>query len=238
MIARIPCALALALLAAVPAAAQERKHLTLVGVPAATVAPAGTAFASLSGTNRSFNGLVDGSLALGMGFGNAEETVGVQVTAQITSLTDDFADSGYIQFKLARRLGSRPIYAGLQVDHLLNWGDSAFVPTSAKAMVTWFGSVQAGGELYPVMATVGVGDRIRNLGQDPGAFAGIGIGLSPVTAVSAAFSGDYFDVGVGLRVDDRLAVTLTANDVFDMRDRRRLTVSATYSFQNLFGGRP
>ena len=71
-----------------------------------TVAPAGLGFVQLSGTNDSPAGRTDGSLALGMGFGSAEDGLGVQVTAQVTSLTDSFGDSGYLGLKLSRRLGA------------------------------------------------------------------------------------------------------------------------------------
>jgi hypothetical protein len=231
-----PCLLAALALPAAAPAQEAPKFLTQVGIATGTVAPNGVGFVSLSGTNRSPAGNTDGSLALGFGIGSAEETVGLQVTAQVTSITDDFAGSGYVALKLSRRLGEMPLYVALQGDHLLNWGDSALVDPSAKLALSWFGGVSTASDSYPVMVTLGAGTKIRNLGQDPGLFAGVGVGLTESLGVSAAFSGDYFDIGAGLRLSDRLSVVGAVNDVFDQKDRRRLTVSVNYSFSNLFGG--
>lgn len=229
-------AVAIGVLVSLPAAAQERKHLTQIGIPVATVAPGGTGFVQLSGTNRSPAGRVDGSMALGFGFGSAERNLGVQVTAQITSLTDAFADSGYLQLKLSRRMGGAPLYLAVQGEHLASWGDSRLIPASARVMATWFGQIPAGGDNYPVMLTLGAGNRVREFSREPGVFAGFGLGLTPTTAVSAAYSGDYFDLGLGFRINDRLSLNAAVNDVFDQEDRRRLSISVTYAIPKLFGG--
>jgi hypothetical protein len=225
-----------ALVAGGAVAQDGRKHLTLSGIASGTVAPNGLAFASLSGTNRSPAGRTDGSLALGFGLGSAEDSVGLQVVAQITSLTDAFGDSGYLQFKLSRRLGAQPLYLGVQADHLVAWGDSEQVDPSGKLALTYFTDVQAGGDRFPVMMTIGAGSRVRDLGTEPGLFAGVGMGLTDRIGASVAFSGDYFDVGVGVKLNDQLSMTASVNDVFDQRDRQRVTISVTYAMQNLFGG--
>jgi hypothetical protein len=222
-------------LAAHGASAQDgRKHLMLAGIASGTVAPHGLAFLSLSGTNRSPAGETDGSMAIGFGLGSAEDNIGVQVTAQITSLTDEFGDSGYLQFKVSRRLADG-LYLGLQADHAIAWGDSELVDPSAKLALTYFTDIQAGGDSFPLIMTVGAGTNVRDLGDDPGLFAGVGVGLTESLGASVAFSGDYFDVGLGLKVSDQLSVTAAVNDVFDQRDRQRVTVSVTYAMQNLFG---
>ena len=212
------------------------RYLSQVGIATGTVAPRGLAFASLSGTTRSPIDDIDGSLALGIGFGSAEEGLGVQVTAQITSLTDDFADSGYLGLKVSRRLGAQPVYLAIQGDHLINWGDSALVDPSAKIALTWFTSVQADGGVYPLMMTLGAGTKVRNTNTDPGIFAGLGVGLTENIGASVAWTGDYVDLGVGIRVNDRLSLTAAVEDVFDETNRRRTTFSVNYTFRNLFGG--
>lgn len=223
-------------LAAQPAAAQERKHLILHGIASGTVAPNGLGFISLSGTNKSPADKTDGSLAFGLGFGSAEETIGVQVTAQVTSLTDDFGDSGFMQLKLSRRLGDQPLYFAIQGDHLANWGDSRDIDPSFKVAFSYFTALRTASDAYPVMLTLGGGDKVHDFGREAGVFGGIGIGITPVVGASLAYTGDYWDIGTGFRLGDDLRLNVSLDDAFDQRDRRRVTVSVTYLLRNLFGG--
>ena len=220
------------------AAAQDRpKHMILAGISSATVAPGGLAFASLSGTNNAANDKTDGSLALGFGVGSAEDGVGLQFTAQITSLTDSFGDSGFIAVKASRRIGGDiPLYVGLQVDHLLNWGDADDVDVSGKLSLTYFTAFTAGGQSFPLMLTVGGGNKISDLGQEPGFYAGIGVGLTEHIGTSLAYSGDYFELGLGVKASDNLLLTATLEDVFDQEDEQRVNFSVTYTWRNMFGG--
>lgn len=212
------------------------RYLSQVGIATGTVAPRGLAFASLSGATDSPSGNVDGSLALGLGFGSAEESLGVQVTAQITSLTDAFADSGYLSLKISRRLGDQPLYLAIQGDHLLNWGDSTLIDPSAKVALTYFTSVQTASGTFPVMMTLGAGTKVRNFNTEPGVFAGVGVGLSQNLGASVSWTGDYVDLGLGFKVSDQISMTATLADVFDQKDRRRASFSVNYTFRNLFGG--
>lgn len=232
-------------LASAASAAEDRKHLTLNGIMSATVASNGLAFVGLSGTTKAVSsGRTDGSLAFGVGFGNAEDRLGVQLTANITSLTADsggfgFGDSGYLALKFSKRLGERPVYLGLEFDRLLPWG-AAKGPTAAydpgvRLALTWFSGVDAGGETYPLVMTIGAGNHVRNNQTDTGVFAGVGVGLSRSASASLAWSGDYLDLGLGVKVADNLFLNATLNDAFAMEDERRLTLSVTYTF-NMFGG--
>lgn len=186
---RIVSLAALPLAAAFPAAtfAQEGKpkHLTLLGIPSATVAPANLGFASISATtDRVGNGDdADGSLAFGLGLGSAEEAIGVQLTGYVTSLSDDFGDSGYFEIKGSRRIvgGNTPVYASLTLGSLGTWGDSTDRDASATVALTAFSILRFSpdGDVFPVMFTVGGGSHVRDDDTDPGAFLGAGIGLTP-----------------------------------------------------------
>jgi hypothetical protein len=219
------------------------KHITLQGITSATVPPAGIGYVSISGTTR--RGGVgrnpDGSAEIGLGFGSAENGVGVQLGAVITSLTRAPGDSGYLTLKLSRRLaaGRSLTYAALSVERLANWGDARGVNPSATASLTNFSALRLGrgGEVYPVMITIGAGTDIRARATRPGAFAGIGIGLSEAVAVSAAWTGETADLGVSLRPGggNGMLLTLEANDITDRLNSRRLTLSAIWTFR-AFGG--
>jgi len=88
----------------------------------------------------------------------------------------------------------------------------------------------------PVMFTLGAGTGVRNNDTDPGIFFGAGIGLNENLGVSAAWSGEYADIGASFRFDgvDNLGISATVHDVFDQKDNRRLTVAVNYFLQDLF----
>jgi hypothetical protein len=224
-------------------AAQAPKLVAIVGIQSATVAPSGLGFVSLGGTTRregSDDDDVDGSLAFGVGIGSAEDAVGVQVTAYITSLTDDFGDSGSFALKASRRVASGPVtaYAALGVDDIAGFGDADDIDPRVTLSFSTFSllSLGASGTAYPLMATVGIGSDLRNDRSDPGVFAGVGLGMTPNLGVSAAWTSEAFDLASVFRVPgvESFAFTAAVNDVFDQDDSRRLTFSVNYFLRNLF----
>jgi hypothetical protein len=247
---------ALAALAAVtglpgaPARAETSDiYLTLTGIKSATVAPGGLAFVSGAWSSDRVNasggsGLIDrsdGSMSLGAGFGSAETGIGFQVTANITSLSDDFGDSGYLSLKASRRVtpeGQVPVYLGISADSLVPWGDSSENEESIDLIVTAFPTVQMASGPKPMMITLGGGTNIRNYGADPGLYFGMGLGLTEHFAVSAAWTGDEVALGTGFRFDalPNMHFTASIDDAFDQNDARRLTLQATWVTDRLFGG--
>jgi hypothetical protein len=225
-------------------AQSTQKHLTLTSISSATVAPHGMGFVGLSyTTNRAANVTnSDGSAVVGIGVGSAEDSIGLQFTANITSLTDDFADSGFLSVKASRQIaaGRNPTYASLEIGQLANWGDADGIRETATIAVTRFSQWNLGAsqEQYPVMMTIGAGTNLRNSNSDPGVFAGIGIGLSEYTAASVAWAGESVSIGGGFKIKgaDNLVISLSLDDAFDQVDRQRLTLSVGYRFSNLFGG--
>lgn len=231
------------LLAASPASAQEgsSRYLTLIGVPLATGAPAGVGFVSLSGTTRRNPGTsdVDGSAALGFGLGDSNR-VGVQLSAHITSLTDNFGDSGYLAVKLSHRLANapQPTFVGLTVDHLVPWGDATLARTGVSVALTSFSNLTtAGGGRYPVIWSLGVGSKVRKIQTEPGIFAGVGVGLTPTLGASIAVNGDEVELGVAWRPagSDRVAIAAAVSDALDRNDHRRITIAVSYAIPHLSG---
>ncbi|RVT84132.1 hypothetical protein DXV76_10580 [Rhodobacteraceae bacterium CCMM004] len=238
-------------LSALPVAAQDTanrsapsapRNVTLLGIPSATVAPGGLGFASLSGTTRrAGNSDFDGSAALGLGFGDAGDGIGVQATALITSLTDDFADSGYFEIKASTQVadGAVPTFVGLSFGQLANWGDANGRDVTARAMVTGFTllDLAPGGDPYPVMFTLGAGTDVRNNGNDPGVFFGAGIGLTPTLGASLAWTGETVSLGASFRPRgvQNLDMSVTVDDLFDQENSQRVTFSVNV-YADLFGG--
>ena len=219
--------------------------VTLQGIRSATVAPAGLAFASLGLTSRrdslgEFFDQADGSIVLGFGLGDASKTVGVQVSASITSLTDDFGDSGSLSIKAARQITGLavPTFVGLSLDRLAGWGDGTLIDESASLAVTLFPVARIGGQAYPVMITAGYGDSVLNHHRDPGAYVGAGIGITENFGASFAWTGESVTLGTAFKFDglDNVRFSASVEDAFDQVDGQRLTVTATYYIDTGFGG--
>ncbi|TDK46855.1 hypothetical protein [Antarcticimicrobium luteum] len=216
------------------------KNLTLLGIPSATVAPHGLGFASLGLTSKRGGVLNewDGSLALGLGLGDAERALGFQLTANLTSLTNAFGDSGYFEAKVSRLVssGDTPLYLGAQVEGLAKWGQASTVPTRGRIMATWFPDLSAGGDLFPLMVTVGYGTHLRNARTDPGVFGGVGIGVNRNLGLSAAWTGETLDLGASWKFDDIDWMTVSAeiNDATDRLGQRRVSITVNLFNPKLF----
>jgi hypothetical protein len=224
-------------------AQSKPKHLGLAGISSATVAPHGMGFVGLSYTSKRaiVNTGADGSASVGFGLGDANRTVGFQFAAHITSLSDDFGDSGYFEVKASKLIssGPNPTYASLTLGQLANWGDADGLDETAKIALTHFTQWTLGArqEQYPVMMTIGAGTNLRNFDSEPAVFAGIGIGLTEYASTSIAWTGDSVSIGGGFKIKgaEDMILSVSVDDAFNQVDRQRLTVSIGYQFQNLFG---
>ena len=219
--------------------------VTLQGIKSATVAPSGLAFASLGlatdrGSLTGFPNDGNGTIVLGFGLGNVRDTVGVQVSANFTSLNEGFGNSGTLSFKLARQINGLdiPSFVGLSLDRLAGWGDTAALDPSATLALTLFPTVQIGGQSYPVMVTAGYGSDILDHHREPGAYVGAGIGITANFGASIAWTGESVTVGTAFKFDalDNVRFSASVEDVFDQVGGQRLTLSATYYFNDIFGG--
>lgn len=224
------------------------KHLSMFGVQTATTAPNGTGFASVTGSTPrggiAGNG-PDYEMALGFGLGDANETIGAQVTLNITG-TQPFADTGYFSLKFSRAIstGPNPTYIGASFSRVAPWGNVAG-GVSTTAMLTHFNSFSAGGETYPIMLTAGYGSDIAYTTSlpttnsvEPGAFVGVGVGLTENFGVSASATRGTINLGVGMKVEgvDGLSLSAGVYDAFDQMNKRQASVTVSYTWADVFGG--
>jgi hypothetical protein len=207
------------------------------GIPSAFGAPHGLVFASVSGTNRSDRrkDIVDGSMALGFGLGDARAALSVTPYLVITSVSPrDFGDSGTLGLSLHREFDAPfgPAAFSVGFENLVRWGDSADLDPGAYVAAS--GLFEVG---LPVLATVGYGSGIADSGREPGAFAGVAVGLGPRLSASLAWAGDEAIAGVTLWPEStgRLQITVGAGDVTDEVDGRRLLFSVSFARQGRFG---
>ena len=223
-------------------AVEPPKYLSMQGVPSARVAPGGTVFMSISGADkRAQTGEdIDGSLAVGAAFGDAEQGIGAQVHASITSADpDDFGDSGYLGAKFGGRVlrdwGQN--YLALSISNLAPWGDSKDEPVTGRLIGTKVVRMGpfANGESYPVMLTAGIGSHVTD-DEDPGVFGGIGVGLTQNLSVSLSHDGDQLHTGFGLRTDlpGKPTFSATLSDPFDDEDDRRISLTVGFALTGLY----
>ncbi|QCP87945.1 hypothetical protein EYE35_20095 [Cereibacter sphaeroides] len=230
----------LGLLQALDLASRPSANVTMQGIGSGTVAPGGTIFGSVSGTDRrvdSGSDDVDGSLSLGAGFGDAATGIGVQASLNVTSVEDrDFGDSGYLSLKFGHRFGDPDLnlHAAIGFDNIAAWGDASDNSIETTVALTTFGYL-GGAWGKPYMVTLGVGSDARD--GDPGLIAGFGLGLTEYLGASISYSGDYSNIGLGMKVPGvkGVSVALTCNDVFDEEDSRRATLSVSFALKNAFG---
>ncbi len=236
-----------------PALAEDGapRLLTLLGIGSAAVAPSHSAFGALSYSTRSdlggtFVDADDASAALGYVLGDAGTGVGLQFGVNFTGLASDpsFSGlgpgrSGYFSLQAAHLISAKvPVFVAVSADHLSGWGRAKDINPALAAMVTVFPTIKLGDQAYPMMLTLGIGDHIRNAGNDPGGFAGLGMGLTPNFGASVAWTGETVTIG-GTYKNAALKnwnFSAQLDDALNQKDGRRVTLSATILFENAFGG--
>lgn len=223
-------------------ALQTPKNPVLLGIGSGIVAPHGTVFVSVNGTTgRADLGTdtPDGSLAFGVGLGDATKTVGVQVTGTVSSLTDrgdaQALEAGAVGLKFSRAI-TASTFAGVAFDNVFGFGGEADEPVKTTLAVTHFRDVQIGSESYPLMLTAGYGTHVREFGEEPGVLLGAGMGITEHTGVSISTNTDYVNLGVGMKVPgvNGLSVSATLVDAFDQEDETVGQFAISYSFSDLF----
>lgn len=221
-------------------ATQKPRFAVIQGVASAATLPNGTVFASVSGTDRrDGKGGIDGSLAFGIGFGNPNRAIGAQIVANITSADPrDFGDSGSFSLKFSRVLpeGLGRGTVGITVDNLAPWGD--VVGEDVKTSIAWTSAKQfslGNGKRLPVLFNLGVASETdRRNSWTP--FAAVGLGISENLSLTVAHNGDYAILGASARLPwlENVSVSASLLDVFDQRDAQRMTVTVSYSLNDLF----
>lgn len=177
----------------------------------------------------------DGSGGVGLGLGNPDDGVGLQMTASITSVhPDDFGDSGNFGFMLHKRApgltadGFSSISVG--VHSVSGWGDADEI--DEEYYVSGSTVLHAGS--LPVMLTAGYGSGADAsefiLDPDGAAFGSIGVGLTEHFAVSAGWDGDEMVAGLDIRPAPAIPLQFTvgASDLTEELGSSRLLISASW----------
>lgn len=182
----------------------------------------------------------DGSVALAAGLGGIGP-VGMTALVTITSVTPSkFGSSGTVGLAFDGSIPTGPATlagASVTVGNLVRWGDSSHLPVTVNAAVSAARDFTLGGRPITAMATLGWGTGVSDLGRAPGAFAGIGLGLSSRLAASLAWAGDEAILGVTgwFGPDGEWQVSIGLADATNAQDGQRFLFSVAWRFDNLRG---
>ena len=193
--------------------AQETLELypVSIGVPSGFGASSGMLFGWVDYTNfdpyTGIEGDDDGSMGLGFGLGDPAETIGLEVSVSITSVSTGwwgdgvFGDEGSLNLKVHRYVPGLAFasYASLSfgLDNIVGWGDETEeYPVNAYVAYSQVSDIQLGNQLLPLDITVGYGSATADFGTEPGAFASLGLGLTPSLSAALSRYGDEMNVGI------------------------------------------
>ncbi|MEP1535921.1 MAG: hypothetical protein ABJQ34_03475 [Paracoccaceae bacterium] len=222
-----------------------------IGVPSGFGAAKGQAFASIGGTTN--DGDLDGSANVGLGFGNPSEYVGVELNANIFSLTDNgpgsgTGEQGSLSVKVTRQLTPTSSLA-FGAENALVWGDET--ENVDPSFYLAYSNVNALSDdpLRPMLLTYTIGVGNERFGDfdngvrtdDVGIFGAVGLAVTRRTGVILDYNGNFASAGVSFVpiVDQPLTVSLSVNNFtsVDAADGGTLSgdpefgVSVGYSWQ-------
>jgi len=211
------------------------------GTPSAFGADWGDAFIGLSGvTEGDTDTKADGSISLGMGFGNAVENIGVEVSVGIISL-DGFGDDGSVGIKLHKVFPEADNLAiALGWSNPITWGDANNAEDTFYGVVTkqfelnpeatntlpLTVSLGAGTGAFRSTGAIEAGDNALNV------FGSLGLRIIPEVSLVSGWTGSALGLGVSAApFDFPLVFTAGVTDVTgNTRSGARVNAAVGYSF--------
>lgn len=150
----------------------------------------------------------DGSLSVGIGFGDAIETVGLETSLSITSVSaNDFGDSGSVGFKLHKIIpDTKGLALAVGWATALDWGDTENEPETVYGVASkTFVLRPNNNNTFPLTASIGVGTgSFRSTGaidagdNTPNVFGSLGVVLIPQVSLATSWTGNKWNLGMGL----------------------------------------
>lgn len=197
-----------------------------LGVPTGFGASQGQAFFSIGGTSiEDVNGDndYDGSASVGVGFGDPSEHVGVELQANIISLTNNSDDSGFgeqgsTSIKFSRNLNSDTGFA-FGIENLSTWGSG--LDNTDPSVYVAFTNVSTLSDNpfnpYPLSLTIGMGnERFRGLSNGErdnsiGIFGAVALAVHRQVGLVLDYNGNYFNAGASFVPMKQYPLTATLN---------------------------
>jgi hypothetical protein len=195
-----------------------------IGVPTAYGAEWGDIFIGFSGAVTDED-VVDAAASAGLGFGDAQKSLGLEVGFGLASLFGDNAGAGLVGFKVHRALGkSTHIAAGWA--NAVKW-DVATAGETVYGSLTHRFELQPGNQnnQLPLTITLGAGTgayrsvgSLKNGENVPNAFASVGLRVIPRVSLITSWTGNQLNAGTSIApFDVPLTVNLAATDITSNR---------------------
>jgi len=225
--------LGMTLASVLPLAATAQTRAAITALPSGFSLSHGVGTVSLSGIyTPDGRRKIDGDMGLALGFGDPVNAVGFAISADITSLENDFADSGYLnlslhrQFRMSRGYGS----VNATVSGIGAYGTASGRDVGGSLVASFVTGTAA----RPYMITLGIANDLT-FAQDIDGIFGLGVGLSNNWAISAGVYGDNNALGVTYFPPflPNAVVQVSLRNLDD-RATRGIGVDIGYAF-NLFG---
>ena len=212
-----------------------------IGVPSAYGASWGDVFIGAAGAITDED-VVDAAVSVGLGFGNPNKSLGLEVGLGIASIEGDNAGAGLIGFKVHRSLGADTKIA-VGWANAVKWNIASSGETVYGSLTHRF-KLQPGNESnqLPLTMTLGVGTgAYRSTGSleagenVPNVFASAGLRVIPRASLISSWTGSQLNVGTSIApLDVPLTINIAATDVTSNREgisRTGLLVSTGYVFK-------
>lgn len=208
--------------------------------------PGGSAFVAGaltdSGERNDENG-VDGSGAIGFGFGDSGQSVGADLSIGIVSTNPSdggFAEDGNVNARIFKKLpgitsgGVSGMSVG--VANGLRWGNSKDIDRNYFISGSTIVNLRSDSGYTPLMLTAGYGTAVKNIERDPAAFAGVGVGFTSRFSASVSWGGDEWMAGLGIRpfLGHNAQITLGVGDATNRLDGRRWIITGSWFLEDLF----
>lgn len=202
---------------------------TSAGSPTAYTPGWGSVFAGLAGATRTQSrSAIDGSAVAGLGFGDANKTVGAEIAGSLISLNPadgGFAKDGNVNAKIGRNI-SGDLAVAVGGDNLLAWGNAKNTRKSYYVVGTkiFFLDGDSLTNQMPLVVSVGYGNgrfqskpsKNTNVASKTiGLFANAGLQLIPRFGVVGDWTGQMLNAGVSFVPVETWPVTvsMTATDL-------------------------
>lgn len=193
----------------------------------------GQKFIGIGGTESAPGGnSVSAAAVFGMGFGDSNENIGVEVDLVISSVNASdggFADDGFFGLKLHKTIDNLSSVA-VGVEGAVQWGDAKNDDPSYYVAYTKI-------FLLPkaLVASIGVGDGRfipTNDNSNYKGFVSAAYIFHPKVSVIADYTANILKLGVSfVPIDDEpLTVSIYADDVDEREDDTKASMSVSYSF--------
>lgn len=223
-----------------PSPSMQLAFPTVAGAPSAVAPKSGSGFLGL--TYATPRGGVsgaggDGDLVAGYSVGSPLENLSLTFGLALTGL-EPLGDAGSLSLsasRLAHVGGNSATFVGATVSNLAAWGVNADRSEQFTVYASHILAVDKGDVEIPLQFVIGYGtDNTRQsdgLTIEDGAFAGVGVGITPNMSASMSFTETQLNLGASFNIpDSTISTSLSLLDVTDNTNRQQVTLSVAYGF--------